>query len=149
MADVLADDRLHQFIGGEPLTPEKLQARYAFLVAGSPNPDEIWFNWIVRRRLDRQAVGTVQATLTGDPDRRVAHVAWVIGVPWQNQGFASEAACALVVWLKRQGCDDIVAHIHPAHHASEAVATRAGLHPTDAEVDGERVWRTRSSGPAT
>jgi len=141
MADVLADERLHEFIGGRPATREELRVRYEQLVAGSPDPGEIWFNWVVRRREDARAVGTVQATLIHASDRWTAEVAWVIGVRWQNQGFASEAARALVDWLERRGAHEIVAHIHPAHRASEAVATRIGLLPTESEVDGERVWR--------
>jgi hypothetical protein len=89
MMIVLADDRLHGFIGGGPLVLEELRARYQRLAAGSSRPDETWLNWIVRRSSDSQAVGTVQATITDHDDRRTAHVAWVIGVPWQNHGFAS------------------------------------------------------------
>lgn len=141
MAEVLADDRLHEFIGGRPAAAEELRGRYDRLVAGSSTPGEVWLNWVVRRRADARAIGTVQATLTDDAGRWRAHVAWVIGVPWQNQGFASEAARALVDWLGPRGARDIVAHIHPAHRASATVAARAGLRPTDDEADGERVWR--------
>jgi hypothetical protein len=35
----------------------------------------------------------------------------------------------------------IDAHIHPGHSASAAVARHAGLTRTDAQVDGETVWR--------
>jgi RimJ/RimL family protein N-acetyltransferase len=81
----------------------------------------------------------VQATIRDAG--RTAHVAWVIGVDWQRQGFASEAAAALVEWLRAGGVDEVVAHIHPDHAASATVATRAGLQPTDDLVDGELVWR--------
>lgn len=141
MIAVLGDERLHEFIGGRPLTPIELRDRYIRLAAGSPSPDEVWLNWIVRRHADSQPIGTVQATITSNGGRRAAYVAWVIGIEWQHQGFASEAARALVDWLWQRGADDDVAHIHPDHRASAAVARRAGLHPTDAEVDGEQVWR--------
>jgi RimJ/RimL family protein N-acetyltransferase len=144
MVGVLDDDRLHEFIGGRPLRPEDLRARFAALVAGSSRPGEDWLNWIVRRRSDRVAVGTVQATLTragAGGGGASAEIAWVVGVPWQGQGFASEAAVALVAWLRGHGAGEIVAHIHPDHGASEAVARRAGLQPTGDEVDGEQVWR--------
>ncbi len=118
-----------------------MRERYAKLVAGSPDPGELWLNWIVRRRSDAQPVGTVQATLTMTTGESTAVVAWVIGVDWHNQGFASEAARALVSWLRERGADNVVAHIHPDHQASAVVATRAGLRPTDERVDGERVWR--------
>lgn len=65
MLMVLDDERLHEFIGGRPLTLEELRARYQGLAAGSSRPDETWLNWIVRRSSDSQAMGTVQATITG------------------------------------------------------------------------------------
>jgi RimJ/RimL family protein N-acetyltransferase len=145
MAGVLGDQRLHEFIGGEPNTITGLRERYARLVAGSPDPDELWLNWVVRRRSDAQPMGTLQATLTMRNGESTANVAWVIGVDWQNQGFASEAARALVGWLRQHGADNVVAHIHPDHQASAAVAMRAGLRPTDEQADGERVWRTPDS----
>ena len=136
LAAVLGDERLHEFIGGRPATPAELRERYGRLVAGSGKPDEIWLNWTVRRRIDHVAVGTVQSTVRAE----TALVAWVIGVDWQGRGFASEAARALVDWLRAHGAEAVVAHIHPQHRASEAVAARAGLRPTNAEVEGERVW---------
>ena len=95
MVDVLADPRRHQFIGGHPATLEELRARYARLTAGSPRLEEVWRNWIVRRRADSRPVGTVQATLIRHHEGWTAHVAWIIGLPWQHQGYASEAARAL------------------------------------------------------
>jgi RimJ/RimL family protein N-acetyltransferase len=95
----------------------------------------------VRRRFDSQAVGTVQATVAEMNGRTEARLGWMIGVEWQRNGFATEAARALLGWVRRQGVDEIGANIHPEHRASEAVATRAGFHPTDEEYEGERVWR--------
>jgi hypothetical protein len=37
--------------------------------------------------------------------------------------------------------DIVVVNFHPDHHASAAVAARAGLTPTGKYVDGEQVWR--------
>ena len=92
MVAVLGDERLHRFIGGRPATDDELRDRYNRLVAGPSRPEEVWFNWIVRRRSDGQALGTVQATVVTDDGQSIASIAWVIGVDWQNQGFASEAA---------------------------------------------------------
>jgi RimJ/RimL family protein N-acetyltransferase len=147
MAAVLGDERLHEFTGGQPATVAELRERYARFFAGSSNPNEVWLNWIVRRRADQQPVGTVQATFSTHDGRSTAHVAWVIGLDWQNQGFASEAARALVDWLRDRGADSVVAHIHPDHRASAVVATRAGLQPTDDQADGERVWRAPGRYP--
>jgi RimJ/RimL family protein N-acetyltransferase len=141
LADVRDDERLHQFIGGRPATRLELHDRFVVLAAGSPRPTETWLNWVVRRRLDSKAVGTVQATIRIAEGQEVARLGWMIGMEWQKQGFASEAAIALVKWVRRQGADEIGAHIHPGHTASEAVAMRAGLKQTEEEFEGERVWR--------
>ncbi|MGZ8578746.1 MAG: GNAT family N-acetyltransferase [Actinomycetota bacterium] len=141
MAVVLGDDRLHTFTAGGPATATELRERYERLVAGPADPDVQWMNWVVRLREDGVAVGTVQATVASRGDRRSALVAWVIGVPWQGRGFGSEAATALVEWLRGSGVGDVAAHVHPGHRASEVVATRAGLRPTPEVADGERAWR--------
>jgi RimJ/RimL family protein N-acetyltransferase len=147
LAGVLGDPALHAFTGGRPDTPEELRRRYAAMVAGPGRPGELWRNWVVRRRADAAAVGTVQATLTRHPGAWTAEVAWVVGVPWQGRGYATEAARALVGWLVEAGVGEIVAHVHPGHAASERVAAAAGLAATDEEVEGERVWRHPGRGP--
>jgi RimJ/RimL family protein N-acetyltransferase len=142
MVGVLSDDRLHEFIGGSPAALDELRQRYRDLVAGSNEPSEIWLNWIVRRKHDQVAVGTMQATISTTAEGRPsADVAWVIGTAWQSQGFGSEAARSLVDWLRSQGVDDITANIHPDHHASAIVASRVGLQPTNEQHSGETVWR--------
>ncbi len=141
LCDVLHDDRLHEFIGGRPGSRLELHDRFVLLAAGSPREGEDWLNWVVRRRLDSQALGTVQATMRVVDGRQSARLGWMVGVEWQNQGFASEAAAALVKWVRRQGVEDIGANIHPGHNASATVATRAGLQQTEEEFEGERVWR--------
>ena len=141
LCDVLYDDRLHEFIGGRPSSRLDLHDRFVLLAAGSPREGETWMNWVIRRRLDSQAVGTVQATIRGVDGRQAARLGWMVGVEWQNRGFASEAATALVKWVRKLGVEDIGANIHPDHDASATVAIRAGLHQTEEEFEGERVWR--------
>jgi RimJ/RimL family protein N-acetyltransferase len=140
LCDLLDDERLHEFIGGRPESRLELHDRFVLLAAGSPRAGETWMNWVVRRRFDSQAVGTVQTTVRTVGGRKVARLGWMIGVEWQSQGFASEAASALVKWVRRQSVDEIGANIHPDHRASEVVAGRAGLRQTEAEFEGERVW---------
>ncbi|MFE7166242.1 GNAT family N-acetyltransferase [Streptomyces sp. NPDC057616] len=137
MAAVLSDPALHTYIGGRPSTPEALRLRYEHLVAGSPDPSVSWCNWVLREREESRFVGTVQATVTG----AAAEIAWVVGTPWQGRGYASEAARALVDLLRRRSVRTVVAHIHPGHLASAAVARAAGLAPTGEEQDGEVRWR--------
>jgi RimJ/RimL family protein N-acetyltransferase len=142
MVGVLGDERLHEYIGGRPPGPGELRRRYVALAAGSPDPGEIWLNWIVRMRNDARPLGTVQATLSDDDGRWAAEVAWVVGVAWQGRGFASESAAALVDRLRRCGVTTVRAHVHPDHRASAVVAERVGLRPTAEEFDGEQVWRS-------
>ncbi|MFF9069870.1 GNAT family N-acetyltransferase [Streptomyces sp. NPDC014891] len=138
MAVVLDDPALHAFIGGTPLSPAELRARYERLASGSPDPATVWANWAVRLRSDGRLTGTVQATVT--EGGRVAEVAWVIGTGWQGRGIAREAAVGLVGLLVEHGARTIVAHVHPDHTASAAVAAAAGLAPTDRVEDGEVRW---------
>jgi RimJ/RimL family protein N-acetyltransferase len=139
MVAVLSDPSLYPFIGGRPPTLAELRLRYEQqLVGRSDDGAEEWHNWILRLRAEGAAVGFVQATIV-DEGRR-ADIAWVVGVPWQGSGYASEAAVGLVVWLEGRGVEIITAHVHPDHVASGKVAERAGLSPTDEFEDGERVW---------
>ncbi|MEU7827861.1 GNAT family N-acetyltransferase [Nonomuraea sp. NPDC049129] len=135
MAVVLADPALHVFIGGAPATAQELRSRYERLVAGPVG----WRNWVIQLREDGALVGYVQATI----DRRTAELAWVVGTPWQGRGLAGEATKALVGWIAGQEIDTIVAHIHPDHAASAAVAASVGLRPTDQWQDGEVRWEAR------
>ncbi|GAA4989111.1 GNAT family N-acetyltransferase [Yinghuangia aomiensis] len=138
MAVVLADPALHAYIGGTPESPEELGVRYRRLAAGSPDPGISWLNWIVRLRDEGCATGFVQATVDGRS--LTAELAWVIGTPWQGRGIAREAAVGLVGRLGDLGIRAVVAHIHPEHRASAAVAEAAGLSATEVLEDGEVRW---------
>jgi RimJ/RimL family protein N-acetyltransferase len=109
-----------------------------------------WHNRIVREHSGGAVVGFVQATIVDLPGGvgRSAEVAWLIGVPWQGRGFATEAASGLLARLESLAVGEIVAHVHPDHRASALVAERIGLQPTDELVDGERVWRRTVSEAA-
>ena len=141
MVGVLSGPALYTFTGGSPPSLGELRARYARLATGrSPDGREEWRNWILRREPDRAAVGYVQATIVDGGTR--AEIAWVVGLNWQRQGFAAEAAGALIAWLDARGVTVIQAHIHPDHAASAAVARRAGLVSTGRSGfdDGEQLW---------
>ncbi|MFI9011141.1 GNAT family N-acetyltransferase [Actinosynnema sp. NPDC053489] len=149
MAVVLGDPALYAVIGGTPPTAARLATRYGrWQRPTSDDGREGWLNWVVRRDGDGAAVGTVQATTTWGPNGLVAEVAWVVGVPFQGHGYATEAAAALVAWLVSHGVTDVCAHISPEHPASEAVARRIGMRATgEFRDDGEQRWRHRR--PAT
>ena len=106
--------------------------------ACSPDGREVWHSWIVRERESGAAIGFVQATVgatagsslasvdTADTPydgRTSAELAWVIGVPWQGRGYATEAATAVRDAVRGPGSvtgDDVAlvhAHIAPGHVA--------------------------------
>ncbi len=135
MVDVLSDPSLYAFTGGMPPTLAQLEDRYRHQSAGADGDDEIWHNWVLR--LDDKAIGYVQATVKGDH----ADLAWVVGVPWQGFGYATEASVAMKDWLRDHGAARFSAHIHPDHSASQAIAARLELQPTRRlDDDGEMIW---------
>lgn len=139
MVDVLGGVALYAYTGGTPPGLDELRARYAGQAAGrSPDGREEWCNWILRREPGGEAVGYVQATISGEGQR--AEIAWVVGLPWQGHGYATEAALALVGWLDSRGVAVIQAHIHPEHAASAAVAQRAGLRASGVITGREQLW---------
>ncbi len=144
MAPLLADAELYTFTGADPPTLDELRARYARQVTGrSPDGVESWLNWIVRRRDDGRAVGFVQAAISPDPPPPApvtAVLAWVMGIRFQGEGYAREAAGALIEWLASVGVQRLAAYINAEHTASMGVARALGLHPTADRVDGEVVW---------
>jgi RimJ/RimL family protein N-acetyltransferase len=48
----------------------------------------------------------------------------------------------MVAWLRQQGAGRVVAHVHPQHEASAAVARAVGLTPSGRVVDGEVRWES-------
>jgi RimJ/RimL family protein N-acetyltransferase len=144
MATALDALELHEFIGGAPLDQTALRARFSKLVAGSLDPKTTWLNWTLRLRETGVAIGSAQATIYKGEKGSSAQVAWTVGLPWQRRGFATEAARAIVAWLRESGVDPVAAMIHPNHQASQTVATRCGLAMTAERIDGEQMWSVSS-----
>lgn len=143
MAPLLDDPNLHTFIGGAPANLLELQQRYRRQVSGrAPDGSQVWLNWVVRRLNDGRAIGTVQATVAEEAGELVAEVAWVVATAQQGRGYAREAAQVMVAWLRQQGAGRVVAHVHPQHDASAAVARAVGLTPSGRVVDGEARWES-------
>lgn len=141
MAVVLADPSLYEFTGGEPPKVDELERQYSFQTRGeSPDGSEEWVNHVVVLEPGEEPIGYVQATIPRDGSP--AEIAWVIGKPWQGHGYAIQATQLLVDQLAKRGVRQLVAHIHPDHAASQAIARRVGLSPTDTVIEGEIRWET-------
>jgi RimJ/RimL family protein N-acetyltransferase len=144
MIEVLADPALYEYTGGEIPSLTVLENRYAAQAVGhSDDGSQWWLNWVVIKRDIGRPVGFVQATVEDDGSNLVADIAWVISPNWQGQGIASEAAQAMVVWLRSHGVRHLTAHIHPEHQSSMKVAQNQVLHPTSSKKDGETRWESQ------
>lgn len=141
MSHVLSDTSLYRFIGGTPPTLQRLMERYARQSLGhSPDGEQGWLNWIVRRQDTAAAIGFVQATVLCTHESPRAEIAWVIGAQHHGKGYATEASNRMVAWLQAQEVNTLIAHIHPRNQASAAVARKLGLSATETVVDGEVCW---------
>jgi RimJ/RimL family protein N-acetyltransferase len=138
----LNDPKLHEFIGGEPLSLAELTERYArWESRRSPDGVYLWCNWLVRVRATRLAIGTLQATVpAAGPGAGAAEFAWVLVRAAQGNGYATEAAVSLIERYADAGWTAI-AYIHPDHLASQRVARAGGLRPTAIQLDGEVRWQ--------
>lgn len=139
MAVVLSHPDLYRYTGGKPPSEADLNRLYGIQTRGGPADEtEVWLNDIVVVGDEQRAVGFVQATLPSD--QRSAEISWVIGHPWQGLGYAARAALLLTDDLRSRGVEQIIAHIHPDHAASQRIATRLGMAESDVVVDGETRW---------
>lgn len=139
MAVVLAHPDLYRYTGGEPPSEADLKRLYGIQTrGGSADQSEVWLNDIVVLGDEQRAVGFVQATLPAG--QRSAEISWVIGRPWQGLGYASRAAALLTESLRKRGVEQLFAHIHPDHEASQKIAQHIGMKASDVVVDGETRW---------
>ncbi|RRO20752.1 N-acetyltransferase [Saccharopolyspora rhizosphaerae] len=139
--------RLHKWTGGRPCTLKELEAKYLRQSAGSsPDGEQGWLNWGLRRLSDERVVGTVQTTLSplGTPGFS-AELAWVVGSDHQGNGYAREAATAMVKWLRTHDVVEVTAHVHPQHEASNTMARALGMTTTNVVADGEVLRRGSGS----
>jgi RimJ/RimL family protein N-acetyltransferase len=139
MFEILKDSTLYEYVTGSPPADlASMTGMYEFWEnRRSPDKSELWLNWAMQLKGTRQLIGHLQAGVK--PQH--ADIAWVLGLPWQHQGYATEGGQAVVDLLVRIGVREIRASIHPAHEASIAVAKRLGLQRTDDIVDKEVIWK--------
>nr|WP_277608094.1 GNAT family N-acetyltransferase [Streptomyces boncukensis] len=140
---VFNDERLHEWTGGMPSTLEELEGKYRLQSAGqSPDGSQGWLNWMLRRLVDDQLVGTVQATLCRPNTEGIeGEIAWVIASDHQGNGYGREGALAMADWLRAHGVSNLTAHIHPGHAASIGIARALGLRATDEMSGNEVLWK--------
>jgi ribosomal-protein-alanine N-acetyltransferase len=90
----------------------------------SPDGSELWLNWVLYDA-DPQPLGYVQASVLADGR---AWVAWVLGRSAWGQGYATEAARAMLQHLVgRLQVRQALACIEQANVRSQSVAARLGF----------------------
>lgn len=122
--DELGDARLYTYIPEDPpVSPAALAARYARLAAGSPDPVEIWRNWVMFD--GARPIGTLQASVFADHRAMIAYM--VLPRHWR-QGYAAEG----VRWMldevvERDRAETAEAFIDTRNRASLALVQRLGF----------------------
>jgi len=146
MFEVLRDPVLYEYVSGSPpVDVAALTRQYEFWEGRtSPDGSELWLNWAIRLDARQQLIGHLQAGVL--PDR--ADMAWILGARWQQHGYATEAANAVVDVLLGLGLREIRASINPNHAASIRVAERLGMRRTNEVFDGDLIWKRVYSLPA-
>lgn len=129
---------LRPFYVWDGVSPEWLAA---LRTASAPDP---WrHGFFVVHRESRLVIGS--AGFKGRPDAAgMVEIAYGIVPSFEGQGYATEAAAALVAYAVASGLVRLVrAHTLPVANASTRVLSKCGFHHTDDVVDPEDgpVWR--------
>ncbi len=100
--------------------------------------DQIWENWACRLRSSGKLVGEVQATIFAS--ERVAYIAYMIYRVHQRQGFAREAAAAVVEHVRiEHGAMRVFAEMDVRNTASIRVAESLGFARVETRLCVERA----------
>lgn len=102
MFEPLQDVELYRYLGGSPPASKgELIDRYARLEQRcSPDEQERWLNWIVRRQGSSQPLGFVQATVELNDHAEIAYL--LFRHAW-GHGYALEAVQAMIEELSCEG----------------------------------------------
>ena len=133
----LADGLREMFVSGD------VSPAWIAHLRGAPGPDPWILGFAVIHRDDDRVIGS--AAFKGAPDSDgVVEIAYGIAPSYQGQGYATEAAKALVEFaLERVDVTSIRAHTKPENNASGRVLAKNGFHQLGEVDDPEDglVWR--------
>lgn len=124
---LLADPSQYRYVpDAARATVAELFQRFEQLERGAPSgSSERWLNWLVQRRDDGQALGTLQATVAPG---RPAWIGYAFFPPFWGQGYATEACTWLVAELPgRHGVREILASVDTRNARSIALLERLGF----------------------
>ena len=133
---------------------ESSATRYLSLRLGQILDDPSVAPWLTRllvRRADAKVVGHITFHAAPDAAGR-AELGYTVYEPYRRQGYAREAAKALMAWGIARGARRFVLSISPGNAPSLALADRMGFTRTGSqvdEVDGEEwVFELEAGAPA-
>ncbi len=139
----LSDPELYRFMADKPpLSIEALRQRYERLSSRqSPDGREQWLNWAIRRSLDADIAGFVQATIA----EGAAEIAYVLFRSQWSQGLAHEAVLGMIEELMSNGVVSVAARSDCGNSRSRRLLERLGFveRPLPLfmqEEDPEDVW---------
>ncbi|MBC7542199.1 MAG: GNAT family N-acetyltransferase [Candidatus Sericytochromatia bacterium] len=103
----------------------------------SPDGDEAWLNWAVRRTSDGAYVGTVDVNV--DDAKTATNVGYTFFPAYWGQGLATEAVVAVVNHLIGRGILRLVATVTVGNAASRRVLAKAGFTFTRVLTDNDMI----------
>ena len=118
---------LYRFIPRDaPPSVEALAARYSNLATRhSPGGEDLWLNWVMRKRDTGEYVGTVEVTVC---PTREAYLAYQVFPLFWKQGFATEACQRVLEHLVADySVTRVIAEIDTRNEASIRMVERLGF----------------------
>lgn len=133
---LFSDRGLHTFVPFEPLSLEKQRERCERWAGRlSPAEDEIWLNWVVRRRDSHAVIGHLQSGIKEAGD---AYVGYLISRDEQNKGFATEALGTVLTYLRdKLDVREVKAWIDTRNEASIRLVRKLGMRQTGLIKDAD------------
>jgi ribosomal-protein-alanine N-acetyltransferase len=123
----MQDEAIYTWISDSPPpSVDRLRAAWKALAASrmSPEEDEAWLGWAVRRRQDGHYVGKVDVSIR---ENRVAYnVGYVFFRPWWGRGHATEAVSAVTQCMVALGVGPLFATVTRGNTASCRVLEKSG-----------------------
>ena len=132
-------DGLHGFYASDDVSPKWVAA---LRDASGQEPDPWRHGFFVVHKSARCVIGS--AGFKGAPDADgVVEIAYGVVPTYEGQGYATEAAAALVTYAFDHGAERVRAHTLPVANASGRVLLKNGFHQVGPVVDPEDgpVWR--------
>ncbi len=140
-AAMATDAELMRYItDGVPMSPEQIDAALARQAAHMRNVG--FCMGAAELRTSGEIIGVIGLQPVDKDD--AIDIGWWVRREYQRQGFAREAATALVAFMQRHYPEaPITASIHPDNLASQGVARSIGLHAPNRTVPASSIasWR--------